>query len=1074
MKLSPAQKQALDPYTSCWVEASAGSGKTKVLTDRVLSLLLVGVEVEDILCLTFTKAAGAEMSNRVRERLQEWACMDQSLLRIELHDFLAGVVTPDILKKAQTLFLDVLNKTGGIKIQTIHGFCQSLLRIFPLEAGLLPHFKVMNDIEKKQILDQCYKQFCYELSEQEIKFLSSHLSENQLFQFCDFFLDHKEQLSTISNEQFLENLSKTLGVKSVFTDSNPSFSFFTMDPSILSCQKITSADCKLCESLVAFEGYTDLEKLERLQEYKSFFLTAEGTIRKRIISKAFQNHFPQVASGLEEHALYVFDHEEQVIKNKTFERSAILIGIAKKFIKIYEQLKMHRALLDYDDLIICARNLLKKSHIKPWILEKLDYKLKHILIDEAQDTSQIQWDLILTLIEEFYADTASHSSRTLFVVGDLKQSIYSFQGASPTAFQKAKTAFQKLPSCKTISLSTSYRSTPAVLQFVDQVFQSPLLGADAVSCHHGARQDAAGIVELWPLLEGEEKESVEDTWASMDSVYTKKESRYILAEKIGTQLEDWFERGAFLTSKNRLLEPRDIMILVRRRDSFIQELIRTLKVKKIPVTGLDRMVLNDQLVVKDLLCLCDVLLLPENDLSLAILLKSPFFGISEEDLFLVCSQRGDSTLWEYLQSQSTYSDLVGRLKHWQENSRTQSPYKFFKWVLEVEGGRVKLLSRLGAEVQDVLDEFLMTCEEYEAHYGVSLQCFVEWVRQQNIEIKRSLEQTEENKVRVLTVHGAKGLQAPIVFLPDTTQIPVSKAPLYWSDDQPCLLWMDKDVRKTPVFSAFSNKEKELQEYYRLLYVALTRAEDSLYISGWQTKKETSYPSWYQLVESSLKKIGSAVSIREGEMGWQYGHPNLTFVKDRHSEPEGKNLFSSPSWLKEKWKGSLQNKITPSKNDSTTLSVYQKNKGVLIHKILEWIIYAIPHRRSFLVDRYLSNLSLTEDQNQAIKKSIDNVLSHPDFKVFFNQSTRTEVPIQGRIGDNCVRGTLDALTVWDDQKKVYILDYKTGEFLTSYKESPPLDYVRQMNLYARMVQDIYPTYEVTPVLLWTDIGWFQKV
>jgi ATP-dependent helicase/nuclease subunit A len=1083
MKLSLSQKQALDPRFSCWVEASAGTGKTKVLTDRVLSLLLSGAEVSDILCLTFTKAAGAEMANRLRYRLHQWATLKPAALRQELEDFLGPSFSEEYVEKARHLFGTVLDAAYGVRIQTIHGFCQSLLRAFPLEAGLLPHFKIMTDMERRQLIEESYVELWKRLGEEEIKEVIPYLGESQFQQFLEVFLEHQEELSQLSIKELTHNLL-----------SQPLFSFskervsiegflqqsILPDPIILSFEKATPSDLKLCQSLIEFGQYALEEKISRFHEYKSLFLTGEGNIRKRIFSTSVQTNFPKVSRALEEEARNVVHMHEILIKKKIADRSLLLMQIAQKFIKIYQGIKSKNAWLDYDDLIIHARDLFKKSYMKPWILEKLDYKLKHILVDEAQDTSQIQWELILALIEEFYADNTSNIPRTLFVVGDLKQSIYSFQGACPQAFVKAKEAFQKLPRYRMISLSTSYRSTPAVLQFVDRVFKSPTFNSSShPPLHQIFRKDTLGVVELWPLVKKESRTERKE-WEISESHAIEEDTRRILAEKIASQLKRWFERGEVLHSHNRLLEPRDIMILVRRRDAFMEELVKALKVKGIPVTGLDRMVLTDQLVVKDLLCLCDSLLLPEDDLSLATLLKTPFFGMSEEEIFQLCHNRGDHTLWDHIKTLSSYEGIVARFLTLQKAMQERPLSSFFSFTLLRWGGRKRLLERLGPEIEDVLEEFLCVSREYESTYGSDLQQFVFWIRQQNIEVKRSLEQTTDNQVRIMTVHGAKGLQAPIVFLPDTTQIPISQSSLYWHESPPFLVWTDREFRKLPDAEIWFRKDQELQEYYRLLYVALTRAEDRLYICGWETQKNRDSQAWYTLLENTMKEIGTIVQIESMGEGRRYGTLTQGDSIKRKICSTGELGPNLPGWLKKPWREKQVSDLAPSlfgvKPTSSLPSPLstRKETGILIHKILQWIVLAEESQREDLVKRYLETLPFSDFEQTRISTAVKAVLEHSDFSTFFNKKTRTEVSIQGYWKGRQMRGILDVLTICEQEKNVYILDYKTGTFLEIYRKFPPQEYIQQMSIYKKLIQEIYPKYKIISALLWTEIGWIQKL
>ncbi|MDC0348888.1 double-strand break repair helicase AddA [Alphaproteobacteria bacterium] len=1086
MKLSLRQKQAIDPHFSCWVEASAGTGKTKVLTDRVLSLLLSGVPASEILCLTFTKAAGAEMANRLRARLRQWKTLDTDSLKNELEDFLGKSLSDGFLKTAQQLFFSVLESSSGIRIQTIHGFCQFLLRTFPLESGLLPHFKIMGDGERNELIRESCEQLWVELDESLVSFVTRRLSEGQFSQFLESFLAHKGLFLKTSIDQLEKNLQSYMGIN-VQENISTSFSNFFeksfSNPVYLKTfpEKGGASDQKLHQALRAFKDYSPKDKRDHFQEYKGLFLTETGSVRKSLYSKTLQKTYPDLAIFLEEEACRVQAFQENISNKKIMEQSLGLMRTASKFLEIYERIKIQRAWIDYDDLIIRARDLLKERQIKPWILEKLDYKLKHILVDEAQDTSQIQWELILALIEEFYMDGAQADSRTFFVVGDPKQSIYGFQGACPQAFMEAKKAFRLLPKHREISLSTSYRSAPSVLEVVDHVFRERTLTGEETSgiSHDVFRKKSPGVVALWPLVKSEAFPKKEG-WSLPEIQHKEEVSRRILAQKIAGQIDNWFQSKEILHSKERLLKPKDIMILVRRRDVFMEEIVRALKGKNIPVTGLDRMVLSDQLAVKDLLCLCDVLLLPEDDLSLATLLKSPFFSISEEDLLLLCQERGDQSLWSYLQTLKHYEKTVSQLVDLRKISKERPPCSFFSFILTRWGGRSKLVKRLGEEIEDVLEEFLSTCHQYEEDYGPHLQLFVSWIRKQNIEVKRSLEQTEENQVRIMTVHGSKGLQAPVVFLPDTTQIPTKRSPLYWHNESPFLLWADLSSRRlSPQINSLFEGSQDIQEYYRLLYVALTRAEDRLYVCGWSPQREIDKKSWYSLLEETMSKIGVNIEIEGLGLGMQYG--NLPSEKCVIKEDKTEERKITPDWVREPWRAEGSSVTPPSvkgelekERNVVFDSSHQKQKGILIHKILEWSVQASAVDREYLVGKYIQRLSCENSEKQEIQNAIHSVFYHPLFSFFFRKDTLTEVSIQGWEREQKIQKIVDVLRVDDHEKTAYILDYKTGCFSEKYRNFPPDSYVKQMALYKRLLQEVYPTYKIITALLWTEIGWIQEL
>ena len=686
-KLSPleeandAQLRAASPDRSVWVGASAGTGKTKVLTDRALSLLLSGTPPGKILCLTFTRAAAAEMANRINEALSTWAISDDAALNRAL-TMLRGI-PPDkkLLPKARRLFRSVLETPGGMKIQTIHSFCESLLGRFPLEAGLAPYFSTLDEAETLEALKEARNQV----------FLNTSAENSPITQAINYlcnFLDEgrfSELLETLTNERGrLESVFRHFGgVRGTLVEINKRLEVSTADTELMIINRACTEDATHHESLRAagdlMMGGISKKDMERgalivdwlsaqpetkssgFDRYQSVFFTTTGKIRDSIATKKFSQKYPDCKKAIELEALRLAGVRQKLNSLIVARATAALLQVADAMNKNYSNWKARHGRMDYDDLVLKARHLLESDGGASWVLFKLDGGIDHILIDEAQDTNPDQWALVSTLAQEFFSGMgASTVNRTIFAVGDPKQSIYSFQRADPEAFERMRHYFREQVSRAgkvwgDVSLDISFRSTVSVLSLVDKVFSNPKIAdgvVDGGSIKHIARREGdGGCVEMWPVVTPNDPEDAVP-WVPPVQNRSVVEPYVRLAKTIAAQIESWLSQKEILESKNRPIRAGDILILVRRRSSFVIQLVRELKVRRIPVAGVDRMILRDQLVVRDLLALGSFLLLPEDDLNLAIVLKGPLFGLTDKDLFILTRNSKCKSLWVSLKSNS--------------------------------------------------------------------------------------------------------------------------------------------------------------------------------------------------------------------------------------------------------------------------------------------------------------------------------------------------------------------------------------------------------------------------------------
>jgi ATP-dependent helicase/nuclease subunit A len=1106
--MTAEQDRAANPGVSAWVGASAGTGKTHMLTNRVLRLLLGDARPQGILCLTFTKAAAAEMANRVNANLAEWTTAPEDKLYASLTE-LEGVPPNAVrMAKARRLFAEVLDVPGGLRIETIHAFCQSLMSRFPLETGVAPHFQVLDDHSAAELMQEA-------LTGALVAAQSGR--EPALRDALDFVSAH------ITDMKFGELLRKLTGRPDALDDGNDHSAIFRLlgvdagasDGAIAeaACQDavIAVADLRRAAAALARGSSTDQQRgaqislwldkdvtarAAEIETYFKCYLTATSGFSqplKTLATKAVATASPAALSALADEAERLIEVAYRLKALRAAHASRALATLGQALNRNYRRLKHQRAVLDYDDLIAKARALVTGN--APWVLYKLDEGLDHILVDEAQDTNPDQWAVIAALAHEFFTgEGARDVNRTLFAVGDAKQSIYSFQRAEPAQFEEMRQLFQRrVHQAEKVfhhgALTLSFRSTEAVLKLVDTVFEKDearvglvFRDQEARIAHEAHRKDVPGLVELWPPEVPQEIETP-GNWEPPVARREIKPADTRLAERIARQIAHWLTTGEKLGSKDRPIRPDDIMILVRRRNDFFTAVVRALKRAGVPVAGVDRMVLTEQLAVMDLLALGRFVLMPEDDLTLAVVLKSPLVGLSEDDLFRLAHGR-DGRLWHALSDRrdepafaAAWSFLDGCLSR----ADRIPPYEFFALVLDT-GRRRAMLERLGLDALDPLDEFLALALDYERSHPPSLQGFIHWVEAAETEVKRELEQGK-GEVRVMTVHGAKGLQAPIVFLPDTCGIPVEDRDLYWLDDpgrKAVLAWpMNKDNAVGAIATAKDAvKRKRDEEYNRQLYVALTRAGDRLYICGYETLNKPSQNCWYNLVADAFDRLGAEDAedfagnpVRRFRMG--------AGKVEQDKRPAAHTLaHAQPTWLTSPPppEPAPVRPLAPSRPSLPEMPVRSPMeagdrerflRGTLLHRLLQWLPDMAPEKRRDAALRFLRQPGHGLPETAVLRwtDEVMTILDDPDCAALFDPGSAAEVPVTGLLGTVAISGQIDRLAVSDSE--VVIVDYKTNRPPPLRAEDVPPLYLRQMAAYRGLLRRIYPDRPVRCALLWTD-------
>ncbi len=1133
-KTSLSQHTASDPQKSAWVSANAGSGKTHVLVNRIIRLMLEGADPGKILALTFTKAAAAEMSNRLNQRLAKWAMLNQDELAVDIFDITGTAPPPAQLLRARRLFAQALETPGGLKIQTIHAFCERILHRFALEAGVAPNFEILDDRSAAELLNQAREHVLADLDEdrhaqtiEDLKVVSGALSAAGFDGLIAQVLKRKALLRMYHRtfggiDQVIANLRQVFGLEPNDTREQ-----------IL--EQATGATSSVPDTIPALIEFfspglkTDVDKAEillalsqsdnpvhRLELYNSIFFIKAGSRRKVLATGALAKENPDILLFLEQEAARLKLLNEKLVSLRIAKFTGCLLRLADAILEHFEAAKNARALLDYDDLIQRTADLLSQTQGAAWVLYKLDNGIEHILVDEAQDTSPQQWQVVSALSNEFFTGTGAHPGlRTIFAVGDEKQSIFRFQGASPEQFDQMRRHFQRRAGFidhdfEKVELTVSFRSTQDVLHAVDQVFTQELAAQGMTSfgtppVHEPFRFGHAGLVEIWPP-EIPDEEGASDPWdAPLD--YTSTSSpRIRLAHRIAATIKNWITSEQILTPRGRPIRAGDILILVRWRNNFVDAMVEALKTKGVAVAGIDRMKLSQQLAIMDLLALARFVLLPQDDLTLAVVLKGPLFGLDDDDLFEVAYKR-PASLWQALQT-SRFSEVRDRLAALLKVADKTPPYEFFAQILNAQDGRQKFIKRLGLEVNDPIDEFLSLCLDYETTATPSLQGFVAWFGAADVEAKRDMEQGR-NEVRIMTVHGAKGLEANIVILPDTChhvpdpgkQPKILTTPFAGDDfeAQELLMWRPNKTfeNDTMRHSLEHEQQADIEEYNRLLYVAMTRARDRLYIAGYEGKKSSSERSWYHLATAVLKPASEEILDAQGNvLCWRMESEQKVEPFEKTTADE--NIIRAqtpPQWAHRPVKSEpphidlvspsrLEKIVEAGEDDSRTDSVGQRPsplqsppeirflRGQLIHKLLEYAPGANRKTYGDFCRQFLqrSAPSFSQAQRDQIVEDVENVLGRAEFATLFDAQGLSEVPIVGELRlagrDTPVKvsGRIDRLIVSDAQ--VLAIDFKTDRMIADAPEAINIGYLRQMAIYRHLLNKIFPDRQITCYLLWT--------
>ena len=1107
-----AQVAAAAPDVSTWLSANAGSGKTRVLTDRVARLLLDEVPPERILCLTYTKAAAMEMQNRLFGRLGKWAMTPEDDLRSALAD--VGVpaerLTPDLLSRARTLFARAIETPGGLKIQTIHSFCASVLRRFPLEAGVSPGFTEIDERVQGRLIADLLDEMAEDPARSgAIDAVVPYLGdEDGIMKLARDVAGKAEAFAPPLN---WDGVCAAIGIDPGLTEEN------------LIARTLTGGEADLCTKLlpglnpdysmhktacrVLADFNWDTPSLDDIAGLEASFLaapdakTAPNAPRKQILgNKGVLAAMGDDIDALEDFACRLAEARPLRTGLLNARKTHALHVFATAFLPAYAAAKTERGWLDFDDLIGRTRQLLRAPDIAQWVLFRLDGGIDHILVDEAQDTSPAQWDIVKRLAEDFAAGEGARTdvNRTIFVVGDKKQSIYSFQGADPEGFDRMRDHFDDrlkgagLP-LQAADLLYSFRSARPILDLVDTVCgpERPTQVGGHLE-HKAFFAERPGRVDLWPVVPpapgGEDL-----AWCDPQDLLGVDHHYAALAKTLADRLHAMLheDRPEIVTDKSRRpVEAGDILILVRSRSPLFRQIIAALKARGLPIAGVDRSALTAPLAAQDLLSLMRFLATPEDSLSLAEVLRSPIGGWSEDDLFRLSHGR-KGYLWEALRNRAEervdWTATHAMLRDLRNEAEFKRPYDLLERALVRHDARRRLIARLGGEAEDGIDAMLSQALAYERMEVPSLTGFIGWLEAGEVTVKRDLAQSK-GQIRVMTVHGAKGLEAPVVILPDTGAVQGRGrgARLVRDGDGPVYWPTSRAEAADPVRAALdAADDRDRAERNRLLYVALTRAESWLIVAAagnLTDDPEKRAATWYGAVEAGLQDLGAEPLHVPGLEGEGLRLQSGAFVHagpSAHRPASEAHAAALPEWATQPAAPVLRDTPALSPSDlggdkvlpgvpEAALGRDALRRGRLVHLMLEHLPNVPPPGWRDAAPRIakLEAPDVSDPELAEVHAEAERVLTAPHLAHVFAPGTLAEVALHAdsAVLGGTVLGTIDRLIV--GQGRVLAVDFKTNAEVPDRPEDVPEGLLRQMGAYAEMLRAIYPGREIATAILWS--------
>ncbi len=1127
--LTPEQQPAVDPGEVVWLSASAGTGKTQVLSARVLRLLLQeDVSPGQVLCLTFTKAGATEMAARINEVLARWVRAKPDALGADLKAIGADF-GPAAQARARTLFAAVLDcPGGGLRIDTIHAFAQWLLAAFPHEAGLVPGAKAMEDRDRDLLLREVLAVLLVEAETSNdaatlaaLEELSVRLGPDAVEGYLLRCADAREAWHGPGAWQppMLPRVKQLIGLPSDADEAglaelcdDDHFAVDALRCCLAAYSQWNGKKGQAGRVIIADWLSAGLaERLARIDELHSVLFTQKDTVRDVASLEKFEGHFASAAEAVLASSLALRERRA-LLELAGFLAPTLELG--RKFALAWDEAKARAGFIDFDDQIRRAAGLLTTSGMADWIRYKLDRRFDHVLVDEAQDTNAAQWQIINALTGEFFAGEGAHGAklRTLFVVGDYKQAIFRFQGTSPENFENARQGVRRAMrgvvdnvyqlrgggdarSLQELGLGTSFRTAHTILEFVDQAIGQ--IGhanfglADPPADHVG--EDRPGHVTIWRAV-GDQTEifDEDEPQAEGEEGWLSRSDRQ-LADRIARQVRAWMDEGYLLVKgTKRRARPGDVMVLVRKRKELAGLIVARLHAAGVPVAGVDRLRLAAPLAVRDLMAALRFAAQPLDDLNLACLLVSPLIGWSQEDLLKFGYRPKGLALWEHLRRSrgGAVDTAMAQLLDLLRQADYEPPQALLHWLLIGPwAGRRKLVARLGGEANDPIDELLNAASAYAANEVPSLQGFIRWFDAGEGELKREAGQARD-EVRVMTVHGSKGLQAPIVILADAADNPDRSrpSPLILSDP----MQTEGEPRREiplPALPAAAKagriaeaeakaKAEERQEHWRLLYVAMTRAEEALFVAGALAGREKvpAPDSWYARLAGLFQ---DEEWIADPLWGARLEHGEVPGAAPAPTGSGPAELPLLPPWLDAPAPAEPRppRPLAPSSAGEDTAAdppyppgagAAAARRGVLMHRLLERLPEVAVADRIAAAQAWLARSAsdLAAPARAEMATSAVAVLAAAEWADLFSPKALAEVPIAATVGGQVIAGTIDRLLVEDE--RILVVDFKTARRPPASLDEVPVAILRQMAAYAAALEAAYPGRRIEAALLYTQV------
>lgn len=1091
------QITAARPDRSTWLSANAGSGKTRVLTDRVARLLLDGIDPQHILCLTYTKAAASEMQNRLLGRLGKWAMLADAALTEELQKLGANAqITPDTLRHARRLFARAIETPGGLKIQTIHSFCSGLLRRFPLESGVSPQFTEIEERMAAQLRSEIVENIANGPDAAKLYTVARQYSEENFEKLTAEIVRHQSLFETPLTDDALAKLyNQTPGltadqITAQALPDNARELLAALIPTLQSSgPRDQTAGAKLAR--ITALDFTALPVLE------SVFLTGKGAktpFSAKIggfPTKPCQQTLADIMPQLEQWMLAIEATRDPRLALDAMQKTRALHDFAQVFLPAYAHAKQLRGLLDFDDLILRARALLNNPDVAAWVLFRLDGGIDHILVDEAQDTSPVQWQVIERLTQEFTSGQGARANtlRTIFVVGDKKQSIYSFQGADPREFDRMKDDFAaRLKAAdnplQVMGMGYSFRSSQAVLSVVDHTFENAEPSGFTPDQPHLAFKSALpGRVDLWPIVP-EPADAETPDWHMPVDVKAPNDPDILLARQVAAQIHHLIETKHPIPASEAVggvhpshpAQAGDFLILVQRRSPLFHEIIRECKALYLPIAGADRLKVGAELAVRDLEALLSFLATPDDSYSLAVALKSPLLGWSERDLYGLAQGRAQNHLWAELRDRAEeFPATMAVLNDLRKNADYLRPYDLIERILTRHHGRHNLLARLGFEAEDGIDALLSQALAFEQNAVDSLTGFLVWMAADELEIKRQMG-SAGNRIRVMTVHGAKGLESPVVILPDTGKRDIKiNAQLVPADNT--VLWKTLADTSPGKITAVTERMKtaEKAERDRLLYVAMTRAEKWLIVAAKDLGKTGE--TWYDKVNEGMTRAGAVPHDFANGTGLRLTHGDWADNSPIDTPPPAPLETALPPYFTTPPTApAVQPTLSPSDLGGAKALPGEPGldedaalkRGRQIHRLLEFLPGTPTDQWPQVAAHLLAHGddAATGAELGALLAEATNVLTEPDLKPLF-AAALAEVPVSARskvLNGRRIHGKIDLLVIRDDH--ILAVDFKSNMSVPDTPTDCPDGLLRQMGAYGEALQLIYPKHRIETAILWT--------